>query len=104
MLNYVIRRLLMVPLMLFGVTVLIFGMLQLLSPVERSALYVRDMPKNERALEGVIKQYGWTNRYMCSTGNGWWAPATRPRVRSREASLRAISATPAQLQSRWRTC
>lgn len=58
MLNYIIRRLLMVPLMLFGVTLLIFGMLQLLSPVERSALYVRDMPKNERALDGVIKQYG----------------------------------------------
>ncbi len=58
MVNYVIRRLLMVPLILFGVTILIFGMLQFLSPVERSALYVRDIPKNERALEGVIKQYG----------------------------------------------
>ena len=58
MVNYVIRRLLMVPLILFGVTVLIFGMLQFLSPVERSALYVRDIPKNERALEGVIKAYG----------------------------------------------
>ena len=58
MVNYVIRRLLLVPLILFGVTVLIFGMLQFLTPVERSALYVRDIPKNERALEGVIKQYG----------------------------------------------
>jgi peptide/nickel transport system permease protein len=58
MVNYIIRRLLLVPLLLFGVTVLIFGMLQFLSPVERSALYVRDIPRNERALEGVIKQYG----------------------------------------------
>jgi peptide/nickel transport system permease protein len=58
MVNYVIRRLLMVPFILFGVTVLIFGMLQFLSPVERSALYVRDMPRNERALEGVIRLYG----------------------------------------------
>jgi len=58
MLNYIIRRLLLVPLLLFGVTVLIFGMLQLLSPVQRSALYVRDIPKNERALEGVIRRYG----------------------------------------------
>jgi peptide/nickel transport system permease protein len=58
MVNYVIRRLLLVPLILFGVTILIFGMLQFLSPVERSALYVRDIPKNERALEGVIRQYG----------------------------------------------
>ena len=58
MVNYIIRRLLLVPVLLFGVTVLIFGMLQFLSPVERSALYVRDIPKNERALEGVIRQYG----------------------------------------------
>ncbi len=58
MVNYIIRRLLLVPVMLFGVTVLIFLMLQALTPVERSALYVRDIPKNERALEGVIRQYG----------------------------------------------
>ena len=58
MINYIIRRLLLVPVMLFGVTILIFLMLQALSPVERSALYVRDIPKNERALEGIIRTYG----------------------------------------------
>lgn len=58
MVNYVIRRLLMVPFILFGVTILIFGMLQFLGPTERSALYVREMPRNERALEAVIKAYG----------------------------------------------
>jgi peptide/nickel transport system permease protein len=57
MTNYIIRRLLLVPLLLFGVTVLIFLMLQLLSPVERSALYVRDIPKNENAITGIIKKY-----------------------------------------------
>src|ERR1041384_3862042 len=56
--TYIIRRLLLVPVLLFGVTVLIFGMLQFLSPVERSALYVRDIPKNENAINGIIKQYG----------------------------------------------
>ncbi len=58
MLNYIIRRLLMVPLLLIGVTILIFGMLQALTPVERSALYVRDIPKTDKAMEGVIKRYG----------------------------------------------
>jgi peptide/nickel transport system permease protein len=58
MVNYVIRRLLLIPVLLFGVTVLLFAMLSLLSPVERSALYVKDIPKNERALDGVIKLYG----------------------------------------------
>lgn len=58
MTTFIIRRLLLVPLLLFGVTVLIFGMLQFLSPIERSALYIRDIPKNDKAVEGVIKQYG----------------------------------------------
>lgn len=58
MLNYIIRRLLMVPLLLFGVTLLIFAMLQALSPAERSALYVREIPKTDKAMEGVIKRYG----------------------------------------------
>jgi peptide/nickel transport system permease protein len=58
MTTFIMRRLLLVPLLLFGVTVLIFGMLQFLSPVERSALYVRDIPKNDRAVEGIIKRYG----------------------------------------------
>lgn len=58
MLTYIIRRLLMVPLLLIGVTILIFAMLQFISPVERSALYVRDIPKNEKAINGIIKRYG----------------------------------------------
>lgn len=57
MTNYIIRRLLLVPLLLFGVTVLIFLMLQFLTPVQRSALYIRDIPKNDNAVQGVIKKY-----------------------------------------------
>jgi peptide/nickel transport system permease protein len=58
MTTYIVRRLLLVPVLLFGVTVLIFAMLQFLSPVERSALYVRDIPKNDNAINAIIKQYG----------------------------------------------
>jgi peptide/nickel transport system permease protein len=57
MANYIIRRLLLLPLLLFGVTLLIFFMLQFLSPVERASLYIRDLPKNDRAVEGLIKRY-----------------------------------------------
>ncbi len=56
--TYIIRRLLLVPVLLFGVTVLIFLMLQVLSPEERAALYIRDVPRNEHAMEGIIKIYG----------------------------------------------
>ncbi len=58
MLNYIIRRLLLVPVLLFGVTVIIFGLLQFLGPVERSALYVRDFPRNDKQIQGIIKTYG----------------------------------------------
>ena len=59
MVNYIIRRILLIPVMLVGVTMLIFLMLQLLSPVERTALYVRDFPKNENAIPALIKRYGF---------------------------------------------
>ncbi|MFQ5406793.1 MAG: ABC transporter permease [Anaerolineales bacterium] len=58
MINYIIRRLLILPLTLFGVTVLIFALLMFLSPSERVALYVRDIPKNEGAVDGIIRRYG----------------------------------------------
>lgn len=54
---YFIRRLLLLPLLLFGTTILIFGMLSFLTPTERSALWVHDIPRNERQLEGIIRKY-----------------------------------------------
>jgi peptide/nickel transport system permease protein len=58
MTQYIIRRLMILPLTLFGVTILIFAMLSFLSPEERSALYVRDIPHNQAAMDGIIKRYG----------------------------------------------
>lgn len=55
---YIIRRLLILPIILIGVTMLIFAMLQVLGPVERSALYVRDIPKNEHQVDAIIRRYG----------------------------------------------
>ncbi len=56
--TFIIRRLLVLPVILFGVSLLIFSMLQLLDPIERSALYVRDFPKTENAIENIIARYG----------------------------------------------
>jgi peptide/nickel transport system permease protein len=56
--SYFIRRLLIIPITLFGMTVIIFLMLQLLGPEARSALYVRDIPKNAAVMQGIIKKYG----------------------------------------------
>lgn len=56
MVTYIVRRLLLVPLLLFGVTLLIFGMLQFLDPVERASLYVRGDPKANQ-IDAAITKY-----------------------------------------------
>ena len=55
---YIIRRLIQLPLTIIGITILIFAMLQLLSPVQRSALYVPSIPHNEGAIDAIISKYG----------------------------------------------
>jgi peptide/nickel transport system permease protein len=55
---YIVRRLLLLPVILAGVTVLIFLMLTQLSPTQRAALYVADVPKKQAALDKIIQQYG----------------------------------------------
>ncbi len=58
MIAYIIRRLIQLPITIIGVTVFIFAMLQLLSPVERSALYVTATPRNDAAIDAIINKYG----------------------------------------------
>ncbi|HDN62395.1 ABC transporter permease [Candidatus Bathyarchaeota archaeon] len=54
--HYIIRRFLLLIPTLIGVTLLIFAVIQLFSPVERAALYIRD-PRQARDLPGIIKKY-----------------------------------------------
>ncbi len=72
---YIIRRLLLLPVLLFGVTLLVFGLISLLTPYERVALYAPEVSKREGALEKVIHKYGldrplyeqyfkWLNRVL----------------------------------------
>ncbi len=56
--RYIVRRLLLLPIILIGVTMMVFAMLSFLKPAERAALYVRELPKNERMMDGIIKRYG----------------------------------------------
>ncbi|MEZ4769064.1 MAG: ABC transporter permease [Caldilineales bacterium] len=58
MAGYILRRLLIMPLLLIGVTLLIFVMLSALTPYERASLYVQDIPKRQGAIESVIEKYG----------------------------------------------
>ena len=100
--TFIIRRLLLVPLLLVGVTILIFLMMQLLSPVERSALYVRDFPKNDAAIPALIKHYGldrpWYEQYW-----RWMVGVIDPGTGTRNGGiLLAILAIPALPLNPWR--
>jgi peptide/nickel transport system permease protein len=55
---YLIRRMVQIPITMVGVTIFIFAMLQLLSPVERSALYIKTTPYNDTAIDAIIRKYG----------------------------------------------
>ncbi|MBI9043817.1 MAG: ABC transporter permease [Anaerolineaceae bacterium] len=58
MVNFIIRRILILPLLIIAVTMLIFLMLSALTPYERASLYVQDIPKRQGAIEAIIEKYG----------------------------------------------
>jgi ABC-type dipeptide/oligopeptide/nickel transport system permease component len=56
-LKYVLKRLAFLPLVMFGVTALLFCCLQYLSPEMRASLYIKD-PRQLSQLDAVIEKYG----------------------------------------------
>jgi peptide/nickel transport system permease protein len=58
MLAYVARRLALLPVLAIGVSLLVFLMLSLLTPYERAALYMTDVPKRQGAMDALIEKYG----------------------------------------------
>jgi len=54
---YIVRRLLLLIPVLFGVSLLIFAILQSFSPIERASLYVSD-PRQFANLPAIIEKYG----------------------------------------------
>ena len=58
MLAYIIRRFLIFPFTVIAVTMLVFGMISLLTPYERASLYIQDIPKRQGEMDEIIKKYG----------------------------------------------
>jgi len=94
MTRYIFRRLLILPIVLVGLSVLIFAMLQLLDPIERAALYVTSPPKTQSALADIIRKYGldepiylqyvhWLNRVIHGD-LGWSKTAQMPVLNALE--------------------
>jgi peptide/nickel transport system permease protein len=77
MTQYIVRRLLLIPIILIGVTLLIFGMLSFLQPAERAALYVRDIPKNAHVMDSIIRRYGLNDPFLVQYWH-WMTGKTDP--------------------------
>ncbi len=58
MIRFIIRRLLAVPFVMLGLSIMIFAMLMFLNPVERATLYVTSVPRTPQGLQAVIEKYG----------------------------------------------
>jgi peptide/nickel transport system permease protein len=58
MIRFIIRRLLAVPFVMLGLSLMIFAMLMLLNPIERATLYVTTPPRTPDALQEIIQKYG----------------------------------------------
>ena len=86
MIAYIIRRILILPIILIGVTMLIFAFLQVLGPVERSALYVRDIPKNEGQVDAIIRRYGLDKPFYVQYWN-WMVGQNDPETGERVGGI-----------------
>ncbi len=75
---YIGRRLLILPVVLIGLSLLIFGMLQMLDPAERASLYVSSPPRTRGALQDIITKYGLDQPVYIQYFSGWagWFTAT----------------------------
>jgi len=57
MTRFILKRLALLPLVLFGVTVLLFTLFQSLSPEMRASLYIKD-PRQLSSIDDVIRKHG----------------------------------------------
>lgn len=54
---FIARRLILLPIVILGTTILIFALTQLLSPAQRASLFVQS-PQQMRDLPSIIRKYG----------------------------------------------
>src|SRR3989304_8224362 len=83
--TYIGRRMVLLPVVAFGVTLLLFALLQFLAPEMRAAAFITN-PNQLRALPAIIEKYG-LNRPVhiqyynwlraVAHGNMGWSPTAR---------------------------
>ncbi len=92
MLTYIARRFMLFPLVLFGVTALIFFLMQFLTPYQLVALYVTDiteLQKGPEHLENLVERHGLNDPFLVKyskwlgsllRGNLGWSRSARMPV------------------------
>jgi ABC-type dipeptide/oligopeptide/nickel transport system permease component len=99
MVNFIIRRLILLVFVLFGVTILVFGILMSFSPDRRAAAYIRS-PQQAKDIDKIIQKYGlndpvylqygrWISQVL--RGNFGWSLVASSTVR--EAFWRYLPVT-----------
>lgn len=95
-LNYIIRRLLLLIVVLIGVTLIIFALLSLFTPEQRASAFIRDIKQLEH-IDSIIKTYGldrpifvqyfnWLREIF--RGNfGWSTTVSRPAIEAFKSFL-----------------
>lgn len=85
MATYIARRIVLLPIVAFGVTLLIFALLQFLSPEMRAATFVTS-PNQLNAIDAIIRKYGldkpihvqyWNWLRALFRGNLGWSQTAR---------------------------
>jgi ABC-type dipeptide/oligopeptide/nickel transport system permease component len=88
MASFIARRLLLLPVVAFGVTVLIFALLQFLDPAIRAGAFITN-PNQLKAIDAIIRKYGldqpihvqyWSWLREVSQGNLGWSQTARMPV------------------------
>ena len=86
-----VRRLLFIPVVFFGVTLMVVLLMQLLSPAQRAAAFVRS-DAQLRNLDAVIAQYGLDRPFHVQYGN-WIREALRGNLGYSTASSEPVMDT-----------
>jgi ABC-type dipeptide/oligopeptide/nickel transport system permease component len=89
MTTYIVRRLMLLPFVAFGVTLLIFALMQFLDPAIRAGAFITN-PNQLKAIDAIIRKYGldqpiyvqyWTWLREVFQGNLGWSQTARMPVR-----------------------
>lgn len=91
MLNFIVRRLIQIPLVLLVLSVMIVGLTQLLSPEQRAAPYIRNEQQAAR-INLIIKERGLDQPFPVQYGR-WFSSVVKGDLGFSRASGKDVTAT-----------